>query len=78
VSRVAGQIARDATRAEGNGRVLGEARNKVAARSGRNPHGSWSVARLAALDTLAVSRYCLRVSALPVGQQPYGAATTGK
>ena len=32
----------------------------------------------AALDTLAVSRYCLRVSALPVGQQPYGAATTGR
>ncbi len=31
----------------------------------------------AALDTLAVSRYCLRVSALPAVQQPYGAATTG-
>ncbi len=31
----------------------------------------------AVLDTLAVSRYCLHVSALPVVQQPYGAATTG-
>ncbi len=31
----------------------------------------------AALDMLAVSRYCLLVSALPVVQQPYGAATTG-
>ena len=32
----------------------------------------------AVLHTLAVSRYCLRVSALPVVQQPYGAATRGK
>ena len=31
----------------------------------------------AALDPLAVSRYCLRVSALPVVQQLYGAAMTG-
>jgi hypothetical protein len=31
----------------------------------------------AALDTLAVSRYCLHVSALPVVQQSYGAAMTG-
>ena len=68
---------RDATRSEGNGRVLGEVRNKVAARSGRNPNGPWPVARLAVLDTLAVSRYCLCVSALPVVQPPYGAATTG-
>jgi len=58
--------------------VLGEARNKVAARSGRNPYGPWPVTRLAVLDPLTVSRYCLRVSALPVVQQPYGAAMTGK
>ncbi len=31
----------------------------------------------AALDPLAVSRYCLRASALPVVQQLYGAAMTG-
>ena len=31
----------------------------------------------AAFDTLAVSRYCLCVSALPDVQQPYGAATRG-
>ena len=114
---------RDATRAEGNGPVLGEVRNKVAARSGRNPKGRAPVrlgsidcggarggltfiaklnmhlrkisstlkinpqrspcnneaseADWAVLHTLAVSRYCLRVSALPVVQQPYGAATTG-
>jgi len=31
-----------------------------------------------ALDTFAVSRYCLYVPALPDEQQPYGAAMTGK
>ena len=31
----------------------------------------------AVLVTLAVSGYCLRVSALPGVQQPYGAATRG-
>ena len=78
MSRVAGQID-GATRRVPKvmALVLGEARNKVAARSGRNPHGPWPVARLATLDTLAVSRYCLPVSALPVVQQHYGAAMTG-
>ena len=45
---------------------------------GRNPYGPCPVARLPELNPLAVSRYCLRVTALPVVQQPYGAATTGK
>ena len=78
MSRVAGQID-DATRRVPKvmALVLGKARNKVAARSGRNPYGPWPVARLAVLDTLAVSRYCLRVSALPVAQQAYGAAMIG-
>ena len=31
----------------------------------------------AVLDTLAVSRYCLRVSAVPGVQQTYGATMTG-
>jgi hypothetical protein len=31
----------------------------------------------AMLDPLAVYLYCLRVSASPVVQQPYGSATTG-
>jgi len=31
----------------------------------------------AVLDTLAVSRYCLRVSAVPGVQQAYGATMTG-
>jgi len=121
MSRVAGQID-GATRRVPKvmALVLGEARNKVAARSGRNPKGRGPVrfggfdcgsARCgltfieklnlhprksnsllkvnphqplwlnegcwAVLDTLAVSRYCLRVSAVPGVQQPYGAATTG-
>jgi hypothetical protein len=40
-------------------------------------HKEASRADWAALDPLAVSRYCLRVSALPVVQQLYGAAMTG-
>lgn len=57
--------------------VLGKVRNKVAARSGRNPDGPWPVARLALLEPLSVSRYCIRDSASPIEQQPYGAAATG-
>ena len=78
VRRVAGQIDGATRRVpKGMAVVLGEARNKVAVRSGRNPNGPCTVVRLAALNTLAVSRYCHRVSALPVGQQHYGATTTG-
>ena len=124
VRRVAGQIDGATRRVpKGMAVVLGEARNKVAVRSGRNPKGRGPVrlgsvdcavarcgltfiARLnmplrktsstlkinprhpmrfnegcradwAVLDTLAVSRYCLRISAVPGVQQPYGAATTG-
>jgi hypothetical protein len=51
--------------------------SRVAGQIAPQPEGPWPVARLAVLDTLAVSRYCLRVSALPVVQQPYGAAMTG-
>ena len=78
MSRVAGQID-GATRRVPKvmALVLGEARNKVAARSGCNPHGPWPVVRLPALHTFAVSRYCLHVSALAGVQQPYGAAMTG-
>ena len=78
MSRVAGQIDGTTRRVpKVMALVLGEARNKVAARSGRNPLGPWPVARLAVLDTLVVSRYCLHASALPVVQQHYGAAMTG-
>jgi len=50
VSRVAGQID-GATRRVPKvlALVLGEAHNKVAARSGHNPHGPWPAVRLAAL-----------------------------
>jgi hypothetical protein len=84
VSRVAGPVRLWCRKSsvDGGGLTFIARQNDCAEALKINPHhpswlngGRW--ADWATLDTLAVSRYCLRESALPVVQQPYGAATIG-